>query len=39
MVDDGDCGAIGGMNEDWQGKPKYAEKTCPSAILSTTNPT
>jgi hypothetical protein len=26
-------------NEDWQGKPKYPEKTCPSATLSTTNPT
>jgi hypothetical protein len=26
-------------NEDWQGKPKYSEKTYPSAILSTTNPT
>jgi hypothetical protein len=26
-------------NEDWQGKPKYLEKTCPSATLSTTNPT
>jgi hypothetical protein len=26
-------------NEDWQGKPKYAENTCPSATLSTTNPT
>jgi hypothetical protein len=26
-------------NEDWQGKPKYSEKTWPSAILSTTNPT
>jgi hypothetical protein len=25
-------------NEDWQGKPKYSEKTCPSANLSTTNP-
>jgi hypothetical protein len=25
--------------EDWQGKPKYLEKTCPSATLSTTNPT
>jgi hypothetical protein len=23
-------------NEDWQGKPKYLEKTCPSATLSTT---
>jgi hypothetical protein len=26
-------------NEDWQGKPKYSEKTCLSATLSTTNPT
>jgi hypothetical protein len=26
-------------NEDWQGQPKYSEKTCPSATLSTTNPT
>jgi hypothetical protein len=26
-------------NEDWQEKPKYAEKTCPGATLSTTNPT
>jgi hypothetical protein len=26
-------------NENWQGKPKYSEKTCPSANLSTTNPT
>jgi hypothetical protein len=27
-------------NEDWQWKPKYSEKTCPSsATLSTTNPT
>jgi hypothetical protein len=26
-------------NEDWQGKPKYSEKTCPSATLSTINPT
>jgi hypothetical protein len=26
-------------NEDWQGKPKYSEKTCPSSTLSTTNPT
>jgi hypothetical protein len=23
-------------NEDWQGKPKYSEKTFPSATLSTT---
>jgi hypothetical protein len=21
-------------NDDWQGKPKYLEKTCPSAALS-----
>jgi hypothetical protein len=26
-------------NENWQEKPKYSEKTCPSANLSTTNPT
>jgi hypothetical protein len=26
-------------DEDWQGKPKYSDKTCPSATLSTTNPT
>jgi hypothetical protein len=26
-------------NEDWQGKPKYSEKNCPSATLSTTNST
>jgi hypothetical protein len=24
---------------DWQGKPKYSEKTCPNAALSITNPT
>jgi hypothetical protein len=28
-----------GWYENWQGKPKYSEKTCPSATLSTTNPT
>jgi hypothetical protein len=28
-----------GLNEDRQGKPKYSEKTCPRATLSTTNPT
>jgi hypothetical protein len=27
-----------GWNEDWQEKPKYSEKTCHSATLSTTNP-
>jgi hypothetical protein len=26
-------------NGNWQGKSKYSEKTCPSATLSTTNPT
>jgi hypothetical protein len=26
-------------NENWQGKLKYSEKTCPIANLSTTNPT
>jgi hypothetical protein len=26
-------------NEDLQGTPKYSEKTCPSATLSTTDPT
>jgi hypothetical protein len=26
-------------NENWQGKTKYSEKTCPNATLSTTNPT
>jgi hypothetical protein len=26
-------------NENWQGKPKYSKKTCPSVTLSTTNPT
>jgi hypothetical protein len=26
-------------NDDWQGKPKYSEKTRPSPTLSTTNPT
>jgi hypothetical protein len=26
-------------NANWQGKPKYSEKTCSSATLSITNPT
>jgi hypothetical protein len=26
-------------NENWQGKPKYSEKTCPNAVSFTTNPT
>jgi hypothetical protein len=38
MIEDDDCGAISGM-EEWQGKLKYSVKTCPSAALSTTDPT
>jgi hypothetical protein len=41
IIDADDCGAISGENEQ-QGKPKYSEntwKTCPSAALSTTDPT
>jgi hypothetical protein len=38
MIDEGDCGEIGGM-KIVQGKPKYSEKTCPSATLSPTNST
>jgi hypothetical protein len=34
---DYDDGEIGGMIG--RGKPKYPEKTCPNAALSTTNPT
>jgi hypothetical protein len=26
-------------NANWQGKPKYSEKTCPNDTLSTTNST
>jgi hypothetical protein len=32
--DDDDCGAISGMNE-WQGKPKYRERTCPVSTTDT----
>jgi hypothetical protein len=39
MIGDGDCGEIGGMKIGSHGKPKYSEKTCPNAALSTTNPT
>jgi hypothetical protein len=38
MIHHDDCGEISEMN-DWQGKPKYSEETCPSAALSTPNPT
>jgi hypothetical protein len=33
MMGEGDCGAICGI-EDWQGKPKYSEKTYLSATTS-----
>jgi hypothetical protein len=36
MIDAKDCGAISGIKE-WQGKPKYLEKICPSADVSTTD--
>jgi hypothetical protein len=35
---DYDDGEIG-RNDDWQGKPKYSEETCPSTALFTINPT
>jgi hypothetical protein len=38
MVDGDDRGAIIGMNE-CQRKPKWSERTCPSAVLSITDPT
>jgi hypothetical protein len=31
--------APGDCEDEWQGKPKYSEKTCPDATLSITNPT
>jgi hypothetical protein len=37
VIDDYDCGAVDGMNE-WQGKPKFSEKICPSSALSTADP-
>jgi hypothetical protein len=36
MIDDGDCGEVGGI-EIGRRKPKYSEKTYPSATLSTAN--
>jgi hypothetical protein len=38
VIDGDDYGAISGMNE-WQGKPNFPEKTCPSAAVSTSDPT
>jgi hypothetical protein len=32
MIGDGDCGEIGGIKIG-RGKPKYSEKTCPSATF------
>jgi hypothetical protein len=37
MIGDGDCGEIRGIKID-KTNPKYSEKTCPRAALSTTNP-
>jgi hypothetical protein len=37
MIDD-ECGADSGLNE-WQGKPRYSEKTYPSTAVATTDPT
>jgi DNA-binding transcriptional regulator/RsmH inhibitor MraZ len=34
MIGEGDCEEIW-WKEDWQEKPKYSEKTCPSATLFT----
>jgi hypothetical protein len=34
MIDVDDCGTISETNE-WQGKPKYWEETCPNVALST----
>jgi hypothetical protein len=40
MIDDDDeCAAVGGMRIGRGEKPKCSGKTCPSATLSTTNPT
>jgi hypothetical protein len=38
LINDDVSGTINGMNW-WQWKPKYSEKTCPTAVLSTTEPT
>jgi hypothetical protein len=37
MINDDECGAVGGMSG--RRELKYSEKTYPSATLSTTNPT
>jgi hypothetical protein len=33
------CGVVGWLIENYQGEPKYQEKTLTSATVSTTNPT
>jgi hypothetical protein len=38
MIDDGDCGVIGGIKIG-RGNRSTQQKTCPSPALSTTNPT
>jgi hypothetical protein len=38
MIDGDDCGAVSRMYE-LQVKLKYLEETCPSTVLSTTDPT
>jgi hypothetical protein len=38
VIDGDNYEAISGMNE-WQRKPKYSEEICPSAAVSTTDPT
>jgi hypothetical protein len=35
----GDYDGRNWWNDGWQEKPKYSEKTCPSVVLSATNPT
>jgi hypothetical protein len=39
MIGDGDCGEIVGMKIGRGNRSMYSEKACPSATLSTTNPT
>jgi hypothetical protein len=38
MIDDDECGAIGGIKTG-RGNPSIRNKNCPSATLSSTNPT
>jgi hypothetical protein len=36
MIDDDECGAVGGMID--RGKPKYSEETCFNSALRIINP-